>query len=102
MADLKPDLVDAEMQQKVVELLESPKEDYWGPTKNVIGKVFNNWIKPNWAFWLIVLGLVLFLIWRYRYVKRKAKHAKPVTQMDLLIEAYRKQQSALHEPKIPD
>lgn len=101
MTDLKPDLVDAEMQKKVAELLESPKEDYWGPTKDVITKVFNRWIKPNWAFWLIVLGLILFLIWRYRYVRRKKKYDKPVTQLDLLLEAYRKQQEALHEPKIP-
>lgn len=98
--NLKPDLVDDEIRTRVAQILDSPKEDYWGPAKVAATNVYRNWIKDNWGFLLLMAGLILFLIWRYRYVKRRKKYAKTETVADRIMEAYRKQQEKMHEPKI--
>lgn len=98
--NLKPDLVDDEIRNRVAQILDSPKEDYWGPAKVAATNVYQSWIKDNWGFLLLMAGLILFLIWRYRYVKRRKKYAKTETAADRIMEAYRKQQEKMHEPKI--
>ena len=97
--DLKPDLIDDTIREKVAQILDTPKEDYWGPAKNAATSVYNGWIRKNWCFILLVIALILFLIWRYRYVKRRRKY-KSETAVDRFMKAYRKQQEKLHEPII--
>lgn len=98
----KPDLIDEISRLRIAEMLESPKEDYWGPAKDVATNVYQGWITKNWIFIALIFAILLFLAWRYRSAKRKKLNPIPKpNETDAFMKAYRQQQEQLREPKIP-
>lgn len=67
---LKPNLVDPIMSKRIIKTLAPEKPDYWAPTKNSLRSFYNNFIKKNVAFVIIVIFFILFLIYRYRSIKK--------------------------------
>ena len=67
---LKPNLVDPIMSKRIIKTLAPEKPDYWAPTKNGLRSFYNNFIKKNIAFVIIVILFILFLIHRYRSIKK--------------------------------
>jgi len=73
---LKPNLIDSTLRDKIIKTLNPPKEDYWAPTKTSVKSIFEKYIKPNYLFFLIILVLIFFLIYRYRIVKADREKAE--------------------------
>lgn len=65
---IKPDLVDAKIIRKLNHVV-NPSKDYWEPTKNVFKSFYENYIKPNFYFFLFVIIFLFFLLYRYKMVR---------------------------------
>ena len=70
---IKPNLVDPIIEKKIIKTLAPPKEDYWAPTKNGFQTFYQTYIKPNMAFVIFILLVIVFLIYRYHTVKKDRK-----------------------------
>lgn len=68
---IRPNLVEPILKQKIVKTLNPKVEDYWAPTKNTAQSFVRNYIKPNMWFFIVLLIFGLFLLYRYRMIKRK-------------------------------
>lgn len=106
----KPDLVDPILEQKVIKTLKPVKPDYWMPTKNVAKSFYQDYIRPNILFIIIFICICLFLLYRYRVVRKEKVgtviQSKPVSAQleayaNLVIDAYNQQKENLREPVMP-
>lgn len=68
---LKPNLLDPVIEKKIIKTLQIPKDNFWVPTKNSFVNCYNKYVKPNIYFIIFVAIVIIFLIYRYRVVKKK-------------------------------
>ncbi|XWV26080.1 hypothetical protein QJ857_gp1000 [Tupanvirus soda lake] len=77
---LKPNLLDPIMEKKIIKTLKPPNHDYWAPAKSGVKSFFENYIKPNIGLVILIIVVILFLIYRYRVIK-KDREAKEVEKI---------------------
>jgi hypothetical protein len=66
----KPHLVDSITKKRVQHTLH-PQRDYWKPVKSGFSTFYYDWIIPNkWAI-LLMVGIIILLIYRYRTVQER-------------------------------
>ena len=68
---LKPNLLDPLIEKKIIKTLKPQKDDYWEPTKKSFHSFYQNYIKPNMSLVIFVIVIILFLIYRYRVIKKE-------------------------------
>lgn len=74
---LKPKLLDPKIEKKILQILTPPKHDYWGPAKNNLLWLYNNYIKNNFWMILLIILCVIFLLYRYIVIRnRREKNNK--------------------------
>lgn len=107
---LKPNLVDPIIQQKIINTLNPPKEDYWGPTKTTIYDFTNNYIIPNILFIIVLIIVGIILFYRYRITQKEKEKTQLDTYPDiqpntdqqlaskLAMEMYTQQKEQMREP----
>ncbi len=66
---LKPNLIDSKVTDKISRTINPPKKDYWKPTRNVLYVFYSDYVQPNFYFFLFVVTVLLFLLYRYRIVQ---------------------------------
>lgn len=112
---IKPNLLDESFKIKMIKTLNPPKEDYWGPTRNIFTNFYKNYLKPHILLIIFIILIVLFLVYRYRHNKKtptdnsknKSEHFETNGQVEQLInkystmtiDAYNQQKEILREPK---
>ncbi|XWV24833.1 mg596 protein [Tupanvirus deep ocean] len=74
---LKPNLLDPIIEKKIIKTLKPPNHDYWAPAKSGVKSFFENYIKPNIGLVIFIIIIILFLIYRYRVIK-KDREAKEI------------------------
>jgi hypothetical protein len=117
---LKPNLLDPDIEKKIIRTLKPPKEDYWGPTKNMFQIFWFDYIVPNKYLVLFIIFIILVLIYRYQIIRKNRINPNQSSQQqqiqtpscstnsniknandeaDLLLYAYNKQKEASIEPQ---
>jgi hypothetical protein len=66
---LKPNLVDSKFTDKITRTLTQPQRDYWKPAKNLLQRIYQDWIEPNFYFFVFLFAILLFLLCRYRMIQ---------------------------------
>lgn len=112
---LKPNLVNPIVKEKIIRTLNPPKEDYWAPTKNVFQSFYQNYIKPNIYLILFLIFLIVLLVYRYRIIKSRKTQNKSNTDIankkdkpenindeyiDAAFQIYKQQKDEYYEPKL--
>ena len=110
---IKPNLIDPKITRKISRTINPPEKDYWGPTKSTAQAFYENYIKPNFYFFILVILFICFLIYRYRIVQDQRfeseyidmeqlplEPAKPITYTDMLMDIYKTSKELSYEPKI--
>lgn len=70
----QPNLVDPLLKQDIIEKMDSKYATMWTPVRALWLKLWHDYLKPN--MWIVILFiiLILFLIHRYRSVKKKREY----------------------------
>lgn len=66
----KPNLVDENVGKKIVNILKPEQVQYWEPTKNTFKSFYEKYIKTNTGLIILIIFVILFLIYRYRIIKK--------------------------------
>jgi hypothetical protein len=74
---LKPNLLDPIIEKKIIKTLKPQVEDYWAPTKNGFRTFYENYIRPNYFLIIFIVLILLFLIYRYRIIKKRRENTEP-------------------------
>jgi hypothetical protein len=78
--DLSVCLVENQILADMNKELGKNTEDYWKPAQSAASSIWNSIIKPNSTFFILLTILVLYLLYRYRYVKNKKINEEPEEQ----------------------
>lgn len=116
---MKPNLVDPNIEKKIIKTLNNQNEDYWQPTKNTCKEIYFKFIKKNFPFIIFMILFIMFLIYRYRTVKlnklNKLNFISNQNNMssqnniyqnhiekysNIVLEEYNKQYEKIREPKV--
>lgn len=66
----KPNLLDPIVKKRIVKAMNPPKDDYWAPTKTTARSFYQNYIKSNIGFFIVLVIFILFLFYRYRIIRK--------------------------------
>lgn len=70
---LKPDLLDQQLRDKICHGLIKPSDNYWVPVKKDLSTIRDKFFIPNLFFFIAIIILIIFLIYRYNMASRKKK-----------------------------
>lgn len=119
MQHIKPNLLDSVVSKEIVQKLNPPKEDYWKPTSNTFKNIYIKYIRTNLWFYVFLVLIIIFLIYRYFDIRNKNKlkmYQEKIQQMygidppikktlyddykDVLLSAYYHQKEKSREPDL--
>lgn len=69
--NIKPNLLDPIIGQKIIKTFKPPKSDYWAPVKNSLRSFYQKYIRTNIILVIIIIFIIFFLIYRYHVVKKR-------------------------------
>ncbi len=117
--NFRPNLIDPILEKRIIKTLNPPKPDYWAPTKNVANGFYQTYVKQNFGLIIFVVIIILFLIYRYRIIKKNREYndwqkyygynvstekidppKKNIEYSKIAIEAYNMQKEMMREPPI--
>lgn len=74
--NMKPNLIDPLIEQKIIKTLNPPIENYWGPAKDNFNYILHNYIKPNIFIFVLLVLFILFLVYRYKNIRQARIESK--------------------------
>jgi len=112
---LKPDLLNPILKQKIIQTINPPREDYWGPVKDLFSDIYMDYIKPNIYLVIFIIIIIIILIYRYNVTQEKRRlqllhprlhhnnntiNDKQIDSNDLALLIYNQQKENSREPSI--
>jgi len=77
--NIKPNLLNPIVRQRLVNAIKPPVEDYWKPVKNRCSSLYENYILPNIYLVIFIIFVIVVLIYRYKITQdnRQNQHHIP-------------------------